>query len=52
MRKYLKWNEEVKEVVREHIKKAYDISLDSFNQESAYTIAFLGRLKDIAYNGI
>ncbi|GFO97862.1 hypothetical protein ig2599ANME_2073 [groundwater metagenome] len=52
MRKYFKWQEEVKEAVREHIKKAYDISRDSFYQESAYTNAFFGRLKGIAYDGI
>lgn len=52
MREYLKWPKEIKEAVREHIKKAYNISSDSFNQESAYTNAFLGRLKGVAYEGI
>ncbi len=51
MREYFQWHEDVKEAVRKHIKKAYDISIDSFYQEPAYTAAFLGRLKGIAYDG-
>lgn len=51
MREYFQWHGDVKEAVRIHIKKAYDISLDSFYQEPAYIAAFLGRLEGTAYDG-
>lgn len=51
MREYFQWHEDVKEAVSKHIKKAYNISLNSFYQEPAYTAAFLGRLEGIAYDG-
>lgn len=51
MREYFQWHEDVKEAVRKHIKKAYNIRLDSYFQEPAYTAAFLGRLEGTAYDG-